>query len=780
MASPQLKKTAVVAPARRLINSGVVPTTQVRLKGIGGQIIQPKAPVSPFKKKAAAPAAATEEPAAPEPIAVPEPIAAPEPVAAPEPITAAAPEPQAAPEPAAEPAPEPETTPEPAPEPTPEPETTPEPAAEPAPETETPTEAAGEEPTAEQLAQDEAYQREMEEYQRQMEEYNRQMEEYNRQMAELAAQEAAAAEPPAEAPAEATAEAPVEATAEAPAEAPVEAPAEAPAAEQAPAPEPAAAPAPAAAATPKLSVKKPGLGLKKPGLKAKSPLAGGAPAAAAAPAPAEAAADLAAAGEPTPAEAEASIYDMMANIAPSSPPLWKNKLVIIAAALLLVAAGLSAYLYIKKMQEDAIATANNAKVMSVLRRAQEINKEQVETLADAKAKGVNVKFTPEEVSFLLDIVVNPGMKDELGRPMFGNKPEGSAQLAVLGIGLACEENGEHCKLTFERMEKEAPLIKPNLYRWLLMRLAATNIKGLNSKFRKLADALSANEDPKFRSRQELLSYIWEAMTLRVTEKDVPAILKLLNQPDMDGKLAYALINCLSNIVNRMDDATKKATLGDTIFDTLAEDSMRVNAADALAAACSPKALEFFKKRAKDTNNLRTDASFFGNYGSDDILPFLLDLRDTVADDKRATATVQAMITSLFGQRRDRSDEQVKSFLAAIPAYDKVDMDTSDWDEVNEKTDPDSSTFIGDTNPQYPALKQRREELETCRKQKLALIHQLSGMLDYRWVISRLEQYAESDTDIQLAREARAALDQVKKNREAEDSKQDKFKSRDKG
>ena len=51
MAAPQLKKTAVAAPTRKLINSGVVPTKQVRLKGMNGQVIQPKAPTPLLKKK---------------------------------------------------------------------------------------------------------------------------------------------------------------------------------------------------------------------------------------------------------------------------------------------------------------------------------------------------------------------------------------------------------------------------------------------------------------------------------------------------------------------------------------------------------------------------------------------------------------------------------------------------------------------------------------------------------------------------------------------------------
>lgn len=738
MASPQLKKTAVVAPPRRLINSGVVPTTQVRLKGIGGQVIKPKAPVAPAKKKPTSPAEAA--PVADETNEAA--TAATETAAAtPEPIPAAA---------AAEtPAPEPAPSAEPAPEPAPAEE------AEPAP--------SAEDEAAAQAQMD--YERELEEYNRQMEEYNRQMEEYNRQMAALAEQEEAAAAEAAAAAEEAPAAAPEPAPAE---EAP--APSIADIQPIVAAPEPVSAPAPMAAPAPaaKLSVKKPALkgALKK---KAAAPAAA-APAAAAEPATAEATEDT---------EAPQDIQDdylAQLQFQSEATPIWKSKFFIIALSLVVIAAGVAVFVYMQKEAERAAVIASNKKVMSVLTRAYDINSERVETLADAKAKGINVSFTLEEANFLMDIVVNPEMKNELGKPMFGNRPEGSAELAVLGVSIACESNNDLCKVILDRMNTQAPQIKPKLYQWLLHRLAATNIKGLNSKLRKLADAVSENDTPNFRTRQELLSYIWESMVLRVTEKDVPTITQKLEDPDISDKLALALINCLENIVQRVEDPAKRAELGDSIFDKLS-DTMRINASATLAISCSPKALDFFKKRVEDPKNLRTDVQYFSNYGSDDILPFLQELMLKESGDKKSELLVQNMINGLFTQRRERSEEQVKAFFAAIPAYNKVDMDTSDWEEINEKTDPDSLNYVEDPK-QQEALKQRREELENSRSQKLNLIRQLSTMLDYNWVLSYLNKFAEENDRI-LSHEAKQAIEMVKKNREGDNLKKTKFNSRDK-
>ena len=798
MASPQLKKTAVVAPTRRLINSGVVPTTQVRLKGISGQVIKPKAPVSPLKKKAKVetPAPADEElkSTTPEPVATPEPVVAPEPTA--EPVAEPASEPQTPPAQDAAPAPE-------------SPESAPEPAAE-AP-AETAPEAAAEAPaeTAPEPQEEEAdaaaqsdYDREMEEYNRQMEEYNRQMEEYNRQMAELAAQEAQSAgpateeapkpeaepeakepepEPAAKEPEADQAEPEAEPAAKEPAvepakeptvEEPVAEPAAAPAAEPAaPAPQKAPALKPAAKSAAKLTKKPVATG----GLKKKA-------AARAVPPTAQPAAEAAAgegdAAAPAPGMQDIDA-DMLAQLQTQAnkKPIWKNKLFLIAVGGLVFTGGLSAFLIIQKNAENEAIIARNAKVMSVLRRAQSINEQKIETLADAKAKGVNVTFSPEEAEFLMNIVVNPSMKDDKGKPMFGNNPEGTAQLAVLGVGLACEENGDICKAIFERMEKEAPLIKPSLYRWLAQRLAATNIKGINTKLRKLADALLKNDDPKFRKREELVAYIWEAMVLRVEEKDIPTIIKQLETPEIGNQLGNALLNCLYNIIRMMDDPAKRAEVGDKMYAAL-NDSMRINASESLALSCSPKALKFFKKRAKDPKNWRTDFSFFANYGNDDVLPFLLELKEKAGDDKKNSALVQNMISGLFAQNHDRSLETAQKMMALIPTLDKVDVDTSEWSELAEKTDPNAAGYVGDDDPQLPELQKRMADIEESRKQKVTLVKMLSGMYDYDWVVSYLNKFAQED-DVQLSRDAKKALETVKNNRVAEEERRAKHQSRDK-
>lgn len=751
MASPQLKKTAVTAPPRRLINSGVVPTTKVRLKGTNGQVINPKAPTPALKTKK------KDEPTPAEDIATNESAEASSAEAA-----AAAAQAEAEAKAAEE-------------------------AAQKQAEEEAQRRAEEEaqrraEEEARKQAEEEAaaqaqYEKEMEEYNRQMEEYNRQMEEYNKKLEEQArieaeeaaaqAAEAAAAESahlledlenaPAPAPAEPVTEPPpvpeVEISEQevvtAPDDLPVPpvpvTPHPAPAAEEAPQEQPQAKPA-----------------LKKKGARKLG-----------------AAAPDQAAPEELPEGMQNVDAHMLAQLQSEAErrPIYKSPIFFICVGALVLFVGICGYFVMEASAERERMIAQNEKTMKILRRAREINEQEIESLKDAKAKGVNISCSLEEAEFLMNVVVNPAMRDEKGKPMFGNKPEGVAQLACLLLGIASEADANICKMVLSRLEKEAPKIKPALYRWLVQRLAVADIKKINTKLRKLAENVDKLDAPNFNKRSEILSYIWETIGLRVTEKDIPVIIKKLKQPDLDNRLGSVLINCLSNIVRMERNAKKKMELGDKIFDAIPE-KMRPGAADVLGASCSPKALAYFKERAADAKNWRTDRLFFANYGSDDILPFLETLRMKTGGIKNNEAMVQSMIVGLFQQNRDRTLDQARRFISLIPSFDKVDSDISDWPEIMEKTEEGAAAFVGTDHPQYAKLMERRKELEECRKQKISLITQLSNMFDYAWVRSYLEKFSREPDDL-LAHEARVALEKVEKNRLEDEKLHSKYEARDK-
>ncbi len=608
---------------------------------------------------------------------------------------------------------------------------------------------------AARLAQEE-YERQMEEYNRQMEEYNRQMEEYNRQQAAAAAAEAAAAE------------ATVEPIEEAPA----------PAVEEAPAPAVEETPAPAPAATPKA---KPAnkLSVAKPALKAaaSNKPATAKPKAAAKPAPAATPSEapegeIPEEGPTAEDEAKAQALYELAQAQQKRGLFGISWLTMPVACGIIGLAALGVIcgsLIIKANAEAAAKQAHMDYTNKLLKRAQDINKQGIESIADAKTKGVTIVCSKEDAQYLLDVVVDPFVRDEKGKYVFGGNPEGVAQLACLLLGLASEQDPGIDALIFRTLDTKCTKIKPTLYRWLVQRMAVSNNKGINVKFKKLADSVAKQQ---WMQRAEVLSYIWEAMGLRVTKKDIPTILGLLKDPDIDKKLAGTLAGCLDNILIFMDDEEEKKQVGDEIFDKLPE-QYRDAMLNTFGRACSPKALAYYKERAADKKNWRNDHVFFANYANDDIIPYLQELKEQAGDDEKNAKYIDRAIGGVFAQNRDRTDEEAEALIKVV--FDKIDGDISKRPELVAKTDEYSADYVGE-GPELDKLKEELKDLDETYNQRVRLINTLKGMHDRPWVLKVLSKY-EKDDDPEIANAAADAKAQVKENTAADAHMRKKYQTR---
>ena len=457
-------------------------------------------------------------------------------------------------------------------------------------------------------------------------------------------------------------------------------------------------------------------------------------------------------------------------------PVWQSKLFWVACIALVVVIGVCGALIINHNAKLAAKRAENEKIMAILTRARDINKLGIETLADAKAQKLDVHCSKQEARFLMDVVVNPEMEDSSGKPLFGRHPEGVAQLACMLLSIAAEADADVSKLVFDRLAKDASKIKPSLYRWLVQRLAVADIKGVNDKLHNLAEAVAKKSVKKFKKRDEILSYIWESMGLRVTEKDIPTITELLRKPNLDKLLVNTLAHCLDNIVEQEDSIDQKKELGDKIYDALPEER-RANLILTLAKSCSPKALTYYKKLAEDPANWRSIADYFSCYGQDDIITYMQEeLLPLAGDDERKKKIVQSMISTAVRQNRDRSPEEAQRLIKLV--YDKIDEDTTAWSDVMAQTNPEAATFIGEDDPNYPSLMEQRKSLEKGRDQKLQLIKTLSGMYDWPWVVEFLERFSK-ENDTTLASEARRALEAARSNRAENERARAHYKQRTK-
>lgn len=460
-------------------------------------------------------------------------------------------------------------------------------------------------------------------------------------------------------------------------------------------------------------------------------------------------------------------------------PVWKTIPFMVGAGLLVVTIGVCTVLVVQKQAEDARIQAHIDYTNSLLRRAQDINMKGVENMADAAKKGVNVTCSMEDAKALMEVVVDPYVKGENGKPRYGARAEGVAMNACLLLGLAAEKDTAIRDMIFDTMGKECTKIKPVLFNWLLQRIAISDADGVNTSLKKLSKVVADKKTAKpWKDQGKILSHIWECIGLRVTEADVKEIIGLLKTDMADGPLATNLCICLGNIIKMMDDADAKARLGDEIFTTMPEKLRKnTNMAGILASACSPKALEYYKQELSTAEGwTKQGPNFLGAWGNDDILDYVLELKETYSDDKQIQVCINNIIGTIMKQDRPRTQEQADKLIEM--SFKNAFADTSGIKAIIFKTDPESIEYVGDDSPELPALKEKQKELEDLRKQKTILIKVLANMSDHDWVINTLKKYA-ADKDEDVAYEAERAIEKTHANAVNEAQMREAYKKRKK-
>lgn len=460
-------------------------------------------------------------------------------------------------------------------------------------------------------------------------------------------------------------------------------------------------------------------------------------------------------------------------------PIWKTIPFMVGCGLLVVTIGVCTVMVVQKQAEDARIQAHIDYTNTLLRRAQDINMKGVENLADAAKKKVNVSCSMEDAKALMEVVVDPYVKGENGKPRYGARAEGVAQNACLLLGLAAEQDDSIRDMIFTTMGKECVKIKPTLFHWLLQRIAISDAKGINAELKKLSKVVSEKKTAKpWAKKTQILSQIWECIGLRVTEADVKEIIGLLSSDIADSTLAGTLCNCLDNILMMMDDMEEKSRIGDEIFTSMPEKLRNNNTmAASLGRACSAKALEYYK------NELATDKGWsgaapiiLGTWGNDEILEYVLEQKEAHADNAKITACINDIIGTILKQDRDRSQEDADKLLSMC--FKEPFADTTGLKAIIFKTDPESIEYIGDDNPELATLKEQQKELEAKRKQKEQIIRVLASLSNRDWVVGILNKYvADADEDIQY--EATKALEKTKTNAVHAAQMRESYKSRSK-
>lgn len=454
-------------------------------------------------------------------------------------------------------------------------------------------------------------------------------------------------------------------------------------------------------------------------------------------------------------------------------PLWKNPMFLIACVVLLLGGGGAAY-YVSSVNAAKAAYAKNVEETNrLLRQAGEINKAGADTLADVNKKNIKLECSLADAERLMGVIVDPFQKDENGVNRYGGAPEGVAQNAGLLLGIMAEKEPAIETMIFKSLEQNASKIKPSLFSWMIQRLGVAEVKNINSKLKTLSEKIAAQ--PKFKTKPKQLSAIWETMGLRISAKDVPVILDILKNEEIDAELVTTLSICLDNIVEMTDDPAQKAKIGDQIFDRVPE-KYRKKLIMTLASACSEKALKYYKKRLEEQNNWPTEMNFVAFWGNDDLVDFAIEKHEASKDDTRMNPFAIGAISGIFRQVRDRDQATVDKLMAVL--YDKLDEDSSQWQEIINKTDPDAGDFIGKDHADYQGLMDKRADLEASRRQKIGLAKSLGEMRSYPWIDTLLAKLAK-DSDEDVARAAEEAQEKIKANTAQYAARKAKYERRSK-
>lgn len=452
-------------------------------------------------------------------------------------------------------------------------------------------------------------------------------------------------------------------------------------------------------------------------------------------------------------------------------PLHKRPIFYVCLGILgALAVGCTIYV-INVNENTRIAREQHDRSEGLKKRSMKIEREAQQ----GKGKKLDVKCSVDDAKFMLDLIVNPSMKDAKGDLLLGKASVDGAMAFCPLLAYAAANNPEIEKLVFSTLSERCTVISERIIQKLLGDISvATSGDGnskLNDKFRKLASKVSSHKGWRDKSmKNKVLTHIWNAMVLRLTESDIDEIIKLLGNEDTDAGLAGTLNNSLDTILSKIEDPARKMEIGDRVFDALKEEH-RDQLKRSLARCCSQKALAYYKERMKDKKNWAKDLVFFGFWGDDSQLAYIGELKKEAAGDPKYERLISNAIGTVFAQNRERNSQEAMQLLQVC--FGNPFPDTSRGQELINKIE--GVNALPDGSPERLEAEKQFKQIEEDRKTKIAILNTLAGMHDHAWVLELLERYSQ-DPDAEISRRAKSITQKVKENRENDEANKSRRKA----
>lgn len=355
------------------------------------------------------------------------------------------------------------------------------------------------------------------------------------------------------------------------------------------------------------------------------------------------------------------------------------------------------------------------------------------------------------------IKVTPNEKDaKLLLNRIGSKEQqGGWEAAAHLLGVMGQLDPKIAKMIVDELGNNPKLYTDAHYMMLISVLACDKDEKIQKLFPPLLKKLElARQDKK-------QSIVLKQMRYGMTPADIPSFIKYLTDPKANGEMANAARECLRSITFN-SDALGKAVVSNNLIAELRKApgdndlpvAQRAGLLNALALSGTQEAQAYFQEYLKDKNpsQIRIALRSLGEWGNDNIVPYLMELRKdpVMTADKTIKNDLNRILLQRLSKDGERTEEQGTALFKPL------------IDEAEELT----------KNTQDP------EAVENAQMLKM-LIVSATGQLKERPYVTNIINLYKNDPDEKVSSTAKKVEQRMKqqeqKSREKKTSAADKAK-----
>lgn len=332
--------------------------------------------------------------------------------------------------------------------------------------------------------------------------------------------------------------------------------------------------------------------------------------------------------------------------------IWKKKSFKIGAIIGACVLILSAILIVMAFNSRAEQKRQNEHLTKLCEIGSQLGRKAAEL---GGTTGSDLKY--DRAKYKIDI--NPNEKDaKILLDRVGSKEQqGGWESAAHYLGVMGQVDPKIAKMTIDSLAKNPKLYMDNQYMMLVSILACDKDPNIQKLLLPLMTKLEAAK------QYRKAGIVLKQMRYGMTPNDVSSIMKYLTDEKANGELASAARECLKSITYKAD-AAGKSVVSKNLITELRKDipvAQRAGLFGALALTGTPEAQAYFQEYIKDKQptQIRIALRSLGEWGNDNIIPFLMELRKdpVLTADKTVKNDLDRILLQRLSKDGERTEEQ---------------------------------------------------------------------------------------------------------------------------